>query len=201
MGKRFCAEYLKDYNPVNAAVRTGFSKEVARKKAHMWVVKYQEYINSLQALKNDKVVSEVMFDQKAILQSMARAAFANPQDFVEVVRVKEGKRFRAVERLKSINDLTLEQASIITNVREGADGRIQYELMDAMTNRELLGKNQGLFHQKLIAEHRHAHLHAAFDLSKVTNKDLAEVEEKLIAMLGPQAAGILGHNQLPEDES
>lgn len=200
-GKRFCAEYLKDYKPIPAAIRAGFPKPTANKNAHMWVVQYREYISSLQAIKNDKVVSEVVFDQKAILQSMACAAFANPQDFVEVVKVRIGKVEREVERLKSITDLTAEQASIITNVREGSDGRIQYDLMDALTNRELLGKNQGLFHQKLIAEHRHAHLHATFDLSKVKNKDLADVEEKLIAMLGPQAAGILGHNQSTEEES
>lgn len=195
----WCHEYIKDYNAHAAAIRAGASKTRARTQAHTWVKRYSRYLQDLQKQKTAAVAKKVVYDQNTILKVMARAAFANPQEFYCQVKVKgsDGK-MKTVERLKPIMELTAEQASVITNVRESR-GRVVYDLMDAQENRRLLGMNQGLFHQKLIAEHRHAHLHAAIDLTKVDDDKLAHLEKELVQLLGPQAARLLG--QTTEDES
>ena len=196
---KLCHEYIKDYNIIQSALRAGFSQGYAKREAHAMIKRFMPYIQTLQDKKTTQVVAKVVYDQDTILQSMARAAFADPADFVERVKVKYSGKVRTMERVKSIFDLTPEQRSCIRNVQEMSNGRIKYELMDPQENRKLLGMHQGLFHQKLIAEHRHAHLHATLDLSKLDDRKLAKLEEDLLQLLGPQAARILGHIPPPEE--
>lgn len=191
----FCREYLKSYNAMAAAKIAKIYGRTTSNNAYKLVARFSPYLQYLQAEKTQAVAKKIVYDQESILQALARVMDHDPRDFEEEVTVGR----RKVRRMKPLSKLTREQALLVADIwQEG--GEVKYRLESRARARQMLGKHLGLFHDKLIAEHRHAHLHAAVDLSHVSNEQLATLEGELLRILGPQADRILGYTYSAEEE-
>ncbi|GFP29038.1 terminase small subunit, partial [Candidatus Hakubella thermalkaliphila] len=115
--KKFCDEYLLDYNGTRAylAAYNTESESMAGGEAYTLlsmpkIVKYlQSYLNSIQI--NHQILRE------RVLQELSRVAFSNIFDYMEVVKDKRGKQ---VVQAADLTVLTPEQRSAIQSIRVSA---------------------------------------------------------------------------------
>jgi phage terminase small subunit len=133
----FTREYLIDLNATQAAIRSGYSKKTAEwigpqllGKSHV-----AEAIQSAM----DKRAAKIEITSDAVLQELAKMAFANIQDLYDEFGI-----------LKPINELPREVAAGIQSVKVNlteACAVQEVKLWDKKGSLELLGK-----HLKLFAE-------------------------------------------------
>lgn len=197
----FCANWLKHYDHNKAAIDAGFS-EVAVKKGSAAVLfrRFERYLLKQKKLKEKAVSKVLVLEQKDILAEMKAIGFANAQDYVVIVSepVKDEKtgtiRMVKRERQKPLMQLTRAQAAAVSKVTFHPDGTVTYELPDEKSKHPYLkdlGQHLGLFHPKLIQEHRHAHAHAIMDLRDMDSAKLAEAERYFLAALGNEGNRML----------
>lgn len=193
--KKFCQEFAKTNNPELACKAAGFKASYS--KAQYWkplLIRYDKYIQRLMATKERAVAKELVLDQKDILKEMLAVAMADPLNYVEETMVTddEGKLVRALKQ-KDITKLTREERASITKIRF-VNGGVEYDLVSEgakHTYLKDLGQHLGLFHQKLIAEHRHQHTHN-LNFQGVSPDKLAELEAQALAVLGNEGKRLLG---------
>ncbi len=79
--KKFCLEYLVDLNGTQAAIRAGYSKRTADRKAYqlLRIVEIQKEIDRLIKKLSDK--TEVTIQR--VLEELARIAFLDPKDIFD----------------------------------------------------------------------------------------------------------------------
>jgi uncharacterized lipoprotein YehR (DUF1307 family) len=90
--------------------------------------------------------------------------------------------------MKRVDELTRDQAVAICNLRE-VGGTVVYDLMDRIGHARDLFRSVGGLNEKIILEHRHRHLHAKIDLSKVDSAELQKIEAELAKQLGVELDG------------
>lgn len=78
--KKFCEEYVIDFNGTQAATRAGYSKKTANEQASRLLanVNIQNYISELQL----KLREKTEISAEMVIQELAKIGFANVQDFV-----------------------------------------------------------------------------------------------------------------------
>lgn len=205
----FCAAWLKHYDHVRAAREAGYDSVRIDKGGAMELFrKFERYLLQQKAIKEKAVAKELVLEQRDILREMMSIAFANAQDYVKIVResVTDDKGVTTlVERQlqRPLIELTRAQAAAVSKVTFNPNGTITYELPDERSKHPYLkdlGQHLGLFHPKLIQEHRHAHALAVMDLKSLDNSKLKRAEEFFLEALGPEGRRMLGMGDVHEGE-
>lgn len=102
--KRFCHEYLKDYNGAQAAIRAGYSSTGSNVNAHRILNRpeVKEYLKSIMA----PIEEEMEATSQRTLKELSRLAFHDPGDYFK--RDAKGKLV-----IKDIDELTKAQRAAI----------------------------------------------------------------------------------------
>jgi phage terminase small subunit len=101
--RRFCQEYVIDYNATKAAQRAGYSEKTAYAQGSALLNKPE--IQQKIAENIEKISNSTQISAEKVLNELAKLAFYNPQDF-----------FNADGSLKDISDLTEDQAACINGL-------------------------------------------------------------------------------------
>lgn len=194
--KLFCERWLIHHNQVQASEEAGWSpKSVKHGIGSHKFQRYEKYL-AFQLQRNAQAIAKkFVLKQQDILSEMMAIGYANPQDYIDMVPMKIKGKERLVERRKPIHELTRAQAAAISNVQFLPNGEVTYDLPDSAAKHPYLrdlGQHLGLFHQKLIQEHIHAHMHAAIDFGKVSPDKLEQLERQFLAVLGEEGYKMLG---------
>lgn len=199
--KLFCKEWLKDFDHVRAArVAEYGARSINNGIGSELVVRFGKYLAAMKEHKEKAVAKELALDQIDILKAMRAMAEANPQDYVmeveeEITDDKGEKKKVMCLRRKPLMQLTREQAAVISDVTFHKNGSVSYRLpspKDKHPYLKDLGQHLGLFHPKLIQEHRYERRQAGVSLKDVDGAKLAEFESLLLKALGTEGRRMLG---------
>lgn len=188
----FLIEFARCGNQREAALTVGYSQSWAQLRAGGLIKEYHDYVAWLQASRAQAVVAEISIDQKMVLDEMVKIAFANEYDYLvfyekdeidEKTQKQTGRKVPWARR-KYVHELTRDQLTAVEVFRRGDRGSIDWKWRDRDGKLFELGKHLGMFNERIIMEHRHRHLHVAFDLSKVPMKDLEALEAQFETLLG-----------------
>lgn len=150
--KLFVAEYLKDKNGKQAAIRAGYSPKTAEVQASrlLSVVKVKAAVD--EAL--GKVHKKLDISAERIREELARMAFADMADYVDI-------GVDGSVRVKSFGEMPEGSSRAIAGIKErrvirsGDDGdtfleaTLEYKHHDKLRALELLGKDQGMFKERV----------------------------------------------------
>lgn len=163
-------------DPIDAAIKAGFSKQTARKKAHAMVKSCWRYCEQLQLAKNHVIEKHFEVTVDSVADEIAYLAFASHKDFIVVIDFDGQKRAIG----KPIHELTDHQARAVQSwevhelkcpltKKKHLDYR--YTLYAKDGSLQHLGKHLGMFNEKIILERRMVKIHKV-DLSGVPDKIL-----------------------------
>lgn len=175
--RTFLEEYVKDHNARAAARRAGFGPKWAKVTSYQVLKDNASYLAWFEAFVAQQTAKEIAIELAPVLQEIAKIAFANEHDYLTHEPDPTDKA-KIITKRKPLNQLTRAQMVAI-RVFHRPDGSLDYRLLNKEARLVDLGKHLGAFNEKLILEHRHAHLHAHLDLSKVPLKDLESIEAQL----------------------
>jgi hypothetical protein len=199
---RFCEAWLRHHDHRKAWVDAGYSPitvHQARKK----LITLTPYLERIQRSVSSAVAKKFVLDQQSILDEMIAVGFANPQDYIEeYVELVDDQPVTKQVR-KNIMKLSRAQAAAVTQIDFHPDGTVSYKLPDADAKHPFLkdlGQHLGLFHPKLIQEHRHKHMHAHIDMKDVNQEALMEAEAQLLKALGHRGNLLLGLQPAQDDD-
>lgn len=200
--QKFCEHWLEHFDPIRAYKQAGYAVNSSMNRRSLELYrKFSHYLEKLRAVKGKELAKRLAIRETDILEEIAALGFANVQDYVEVY-TENGKELL---RRKPIMQLTRGQASAVTQVEFHPDGTVTYLLPEPKDKRpalELIGKNFGMFDQKLIAEHRHMSKQRAESIGGLVSPDkLAMFEKLLIEAIGDRAAqSFIGYTREVEEE-
>jgi hypothetical protein len=226
--KVFCARWLEHFDTPRAYKEAGFKGgRKAGTRALAKLERFAEYLRPLREAKSREVAKSLDVEQADVLQTMARKALFNPQDFIErsetpmtrTVRKKDAKSGAEVEseevltwegkpvhatRWKPIHELTREQLATV-HVTGSVGGVLQYRLPDPREQHQYLssmGRQLGMFLEKIIWEnHQHRHLHAHLHLDDVPTSKILALTQDLMPLVGPEFAQQLGFTKEEYEEA
>jgi hypothetical protein len=158
-----------------AALAAGYTEDTYR--AHYSTLskhidRYAGYVAHLKSVVEVQTAKQLMVDGQTILDEIARIGLANEFDYL-VVEVDEKTQKPKVRR-KELHELSREDMVAIKIVRQ-PDGKLAYDLRDKEPALMALGKNLGLFNDKLIIEKRTVNIKARVDLSNVPMDELKKI--------------------------
>lgn len=136
--KAFAEAYLSNGgNAYRAALTAGYSESFARAKSYQLLERedIQDYI----AQRRKQMARRAVSPERVLLE-LAAIGFANAAD---VVRVEDGKIIIA-----DTGDLPSDTRKAIAEIRQGRDG-IEIKMADKVKALELMGKNLGLFRERV----------------------------------------------------
>lgn len=220
---KFCRLWLEHFDHRKAYEQAGYSiKHNPAQLSAKLLERFTEYLRPLREQKARVLAERLVLDQEGILKTMARKAVFDPGDFVETSakpieyeeKVKEGKSVMKVRewhgqpvfasRLKPFHALTAEQRMAVEIVSDSG-GEVTYRLPNAREQHTYLtsiGRQMGLFHEKLIMErHYHRHNHAHLELDNVPTNRLQALTHELLPYVGVEFAQQLGFTQEEIEEA
>lgn len=186
---KFFAEYIKLQDARKAARAAGYSERWAKENSYGWLKRHADYVKWLQAHAAQQVVKQIVIEQDAVLQEMARIGMVNEADYL----VMSGSRMRR----KRLDELTREQMVAIRVYRDRG-GKLTYELRDKEGKLTELAKHVGLLNEKIILERRNVHLHK-YDFSGVPIEILERLEAQHEAELAKYGSGATRSRLLEHD--
>jgi phage terminase, small subunit len=169
---RFVDEWLIDFNGKQAAIRAGYSAKTAEATAARLLrnVKVQAEISRRQ--KDLQRRTEVT--QERVVMELARVAFADATDYVQVETriINKGDIEVPIELAvhKETAELSADQRAAIAGIKQGANG-IEVKLHDKIKALELLGRHIGMFTDKLEVK-------GAIDIASVLAAARGRVRER-----------------------
>ena len=189
----FCDLFVRLGSHAKAAQEIGHDGKWgwARKK------KYAQYLARRMIQREEALAREMVIGQKEILAELLALGMANPLDYIESYEVTVGGKLITKYRQRPLTSLTRHQAASVSSIKFLGDGSVSYRIPNRHEKIPGLihaGRHFGMFHDKLIAEHRHQHLHQGGpDLSEAHSDTLERMEAELIKAIGPdQARKLLG---------
>lgn len=151
----FVAEYLKDKNGKQAAIRAGYSPKTAEVQASrlLSVVKVKAAVEESLG----KVHKKLDISAERIREELSRIAFSDMADYVKVGTEGEVtiKPFEEMPEGASRTISGIKEVRRIMNSSEGdgkdiiLEARLEYKHHDKLKALELLGKDQGMFKEKV----------------------------------------------------
>lgn len=200
----FCEFWLSHFDHVRAYKQAGYQRS-ADKALRLYRI-LAPYLEKLRTEKGKVLAKRLAVREADVLDEIVALGFANPQDYVEeYIEEIAGKPPATKHRRRPLMELTRAQAAAVTCIKFHPDGTVTYELPEPKDKRpalELVGKNFGMFDQKLIAEHRHIQKQRSTELEKIDTDKLQAFEEALIEAIGPRAAqNFIGYTREVEEES
>lgn len=189
---QFVGEFVKWGDLEKAGAACGYSKTWGRIHGAKVLARYHDFVDWLKAHRAQAVATKVGLDQQQILDEMVKIAFANEYDYLhfyekdEIDPISHNPSGRKVPwaRRKYVHELTRDQLTAVIVFRRGSNGSLDWKWRDRDGKLFELGKHLGMYNERIIMEHRHRHLHVAFDLSKVEMKDLEALEGQFEVLLG-----------------
>lgn len=146
---QFVAEYTVDFNATAAAIRAGYSEKTAGQTAHKMLQSPQIQEAVKEAISAREARTQITGDR--VLKELARIAFSDAGDYAKVVSIPPKKTggipIQAVA-LTPTAELTADQRAAIASIEETQAG-IKVRTHDKVKALELLGKNLGLFTEKI----------------------------------------------------
>ena len=139
--KRFCEEYLVDFNATQAAIRAGYSVNTAKEMGHENLTK--PHIQKVIAKQIAERSKRTGVNQDRIVNELAKIAFVNILDIVD----EEGRiRSDATEEdLACIESIKHKESSSIN----GNSTEREVKIASKLKALELLGKHVGMWNDKL----------------------------------------------------
>lgn len=205
MHKAFCEAWLKHFDHKKACLEAGYSRSWCNKNNPKKLLdRYLMYLTERRQALERRVSKELALEQKDILAAMYAIASSNVQDYVKEVEEEEeitdesGLKHKVLVkriRQKSVLELTREQASALSEITCHPNGTVTYKLPDERSKHPYwkdLGQHLGLFHPKLIAEHRHEHRHRVLSFRDMDSDKLAKAERFLMEAMGQEGRRMLG---------
>lgn len=192
---KFCELWLLYADATRAGKEVGWSASRSRDTER----RFAEYLARLQVEKEKELAKKSVVGVKEILAELLALGMANPQDYIEQYTEKTSEGVEVIKyRQRDLMTLSRHQAAAISAVKFNADGTITYRLPN---RREKLpgliaaGRHLGMFHEKLIQEHRHLHLHSkAPDIRGADPALLKRMEDDMVKLVGvEQAKQVLGY--------
>lgn len=168
----FIDEYVKTGNVLQSAKTVGYSDSWAKSNAYNEIKRYDTYISYLQKLVVEQRVRILAIDTQSVLDEIARIGMVNEFDYI-VVETDPKTQQKSVRR-KHLHELSRDEMAAVKIVRL-PNGTLTYDLRDKDPMLLALGKNLGLFNEKLIIERRNSSLSAKMDLSKVPTDQLMQI--------------------------
>lgn len=219
----FCRRYIEHFDVRRAYEEAGYSNRHRPDiNANKLVERFAEYLRPLREAKARAVAQRLALDQEGILRAMARKAVFDPGEFIEVAskpitttkKGKDGKEEIVVRewdgkpvyatRMKPFAELTAEQRLSVEIIGDSG-GEVRYRLPTTQQQHTYLtsiGRQMGLFHEKLIMErHFHRHKHAHLHLDDVPTARLNQLTQELLPYVGIEYAQQLGYTQDEIDEA
>ncbi len=146
---QFVLEYTVDFNATAAATRAGYSEKTAAQAGHNLLQRDEIQVAIKDAIAAREKRTQITGDR--VIQELARIAFADVGDYVQVVAIPPKKTggvpIQAVA-LTPTEKLNAEQRAAIASIEETQAG-IKLRLHDKVKALELIGKNLGLFTEKI----------------------------------------------------
>ena len=136
--RRFCNEYIIDFNGTQAAIRAGYSKNGAQVTAFNLLTK-TNIKNFIDERKKEISKSNKISVEK-IVNELGHIAFSNITDYIEV---KEGSI-----TLTDWTNLTKEQTAAIESIHQTKEG-YRVKLYNKPHALEMLGKHLGMFRDEI----------------------------------------------------
>lgn len=142
--KRFCEEYIKDFNGTQAAIRAGYSKKTANEQSSQLLARLnvQDFLSKLKQKLSDK--NEGLAQQ--VIDELKKVGFSNIQDYIN-----EGNE------IKDLTKITRDHASAVESIKktvteftgsgesQGSKTSIQFKLYDKLSALEKIGRHLGIF--------------------------------------------------------
>lgn len=184
--KAFCDRWLVHHDAKKAFLEAGYAKS-GKSRHIVMLAKFRRYLEGRLPVVEKELAKTIAYERTDILAGIARIANANAQDYVEVFDTIDTTTGDVVKnyRLKSIQELTRDQASAIDSVSQcPLTGKITYTLPDARTRLAAfttLGEQAAGFSQKNTT---HNHLH----LANIPLEQLRHVKGLLMDMAGPDVS-------------
>lgn len=138
--KRFCEEYVIDFNATQAAIRVGYSAKTANEQAARMLanVSISEYIAQLQLQMKER--SGV--DADDVVGELAVCAFANIQDFFD-----DKNRFLGISKINRRSAGAIKSIKITEHKGKRGATKVttEFTLHDKPGTLQQLGKHLGIF--------------------------------------------------------
>lgn len=183
--ERFLQEVAKGGEVRESARRAGFSEKWAKTSSYALLRNNAAYVAFLRTQVSREAAKAIAIELEPVLQEIAAIAFANEADYL----VHERQGDKIVTRRKALHELTRQQM-IAVRVFRRPNGKLDYTLRNKEARLIDLFKHLGGLNEKLILEHRHAHLHAHIDLSHVPLDKLEAMEQQLAALLPKRGSDV-----------
>jgi phage terminase small subunit len=184
---RFLDAYVTTGEVVQSARDAGYSEAWALKNAHKHLKTYTLYVAYMKQFVSEQRAKLLAIDTQSVLDEIARIGMANEFDYIVVDEVEiDGKTIKRARR-KELHELSRDEMVAIKVVR-ASNGRLEYDLRDKEQSLLALGKNLGLFNEKLIIERRNVNLSAKVDLSKVPADELLAIIQSFERTIGNAGA-------------
>jgi phage terminase small subunit len=180
--KLFTAEYLTDLNATKAAERAGYSKKTAKAQGARLLTNVD--ISAEIARVQEKRFQRLGITDDAVLQELAKIAFANMMDYITVD--PNGATCVDLSRLTrdqaaAISEITIDKSVERIGTASGGRGaferirRVKFRLHDKLAALETLGRHLKLFTDKV-------------EVKSALKVEMQDVKQKLLAKLGVRAA-------------
>jgi phage terminase small subunit len=152
--KRFCQEYIIDFNGTQAAIRAGYSKKTAKELASQLLTKLniQTEIQGLANIITDKALvttEEIVREYKKLAFTDSADLFDFKVEMVSVINDDGEVEEKPVTKpfLKDYKDIPPEALAAISEIRETNQG-IAIKLHSKQAALDSLSKYQGIFTDK-----------------------------------------------------
>ena len=137
---RFVMEYLRDYNGLQSAIRAGYSKHTAGVIAHQ-ILQRSRVRNKIDEYEKD-LSTRFLVSRERLMKEMSIAGYADMADYVDVdngeITVKDFKDLPP-QITRAIKKIGYSQRT----------GKFTLELHDGLKAKELMGKEIGMFKDKM----------------------------------------------------
>ena len=137
--KRFCAEYVTDYNAKAAAIRAGYAPGNA---AHIGgrILRKAEAKAQIKQLQ-DQIMLELKINAKTLVEELARLAYVDMADYVD-----DNNQLVKIKNLQSGKSSAIQSLRVIEIKREQSTTTItEFKLHNKAAAIEKLGRHLGIF--------------------------------------------------------
>jgi len=148
--KRFVAEYIKDVNGTQAAIRAGYSKKTANEQASRLLAKAN--IRAAVEAGQKKYMDKLEVTTERILSELSLMGFANMLDYIRTQ--KDGSAYVDFSKLSREQAAAMQEITVEEYTDGGGDDarpvkRTRFKLGDKRGSLELLGKYLKMFTDKV----------------------------------------------------
>lgn len=145
MQRRFVEEYLFDLNQTKAAIRAGYSARSAASRASK-LMKQKKVAEAVQTAMAERS-RRTGVSQDRIIEELAKVAFVNPADLMDLNTAKVKDGFSAADAA-AVSTVRYKRSSSET----GSSVERNIDMHNKIKALELLGKHLGMFNDKLSVE-------------------------------------------------